>query len=242
MERSSKVRRYNAPSQRMPFGTVSSTARANARTRLRGYSRAVAPAAQVRQAVRAYQSMKRDAGYVDLAFAGYPVNTTGNVTLIATIAQGASVNQRIGKKAVYKSVQVRGFLYAGTTATLNDTTILLVLDRKPTNALPAVTDILVSAASQSFNNDVNSDRFRILRRWDKTLIGNSTTPATGAEAANVDEFVSLKGLPVEFGAAGTGAIGDISKNALYLVTVGNVAAGTAAAVANLGFRTRFTEI
>lgn len=194
---------------------------------------------QVQAAVNSVK--KRNAHFVDLAAAAYVLDTTGSITLLATIAQGVSDSQRVGKKAAYKSVQVRGSVASGTTATLNDVSLLIVYDREPTGALPNITDILNTANSRSFNNDTNSDRFKIVRRIDKVLIGNSTTPATGVESFNLDEYIDLKGMPIQFGNAGTGAIGDIKKGALYLVTVGNIAAGTAAASATLGFRTRFFD-
>lgn len=184
----------------------------------------------------------KDAGFVDLAGASYATDTTGTITLVATIAQGVSVNQRTGKKAVYKSVQIRGAWNAGTAGTVTDQAAMLVYDRKPTAALPAITDILVAANSRAFLNDVNSDRFQIVRRWDVNLVGNITTPATGRESLNFDEYVDLKKRPVEFNAAATGAIGDIAKGALYFVTVGNAAAGTTAGTVFAAFRTRFIDI
>ena len=48
--------------------------------------------------------------------------------------------------------------------------------------------------------------------------------------------------PVVYKAAGTGAIGDIEEGALYLVTVGQVAAGTAAAAMRVAFRLRFLDV
>lgn len=221
------------------YGTQGRVGKATAAvSAMRQSARALNRASVSRRALIA----QRDAGYVDLAFTGFTANTTGQIGLVATIAQGVSVNQRIGKKAKYKSVQLRGQFYANAAATINDTAVLLIYDRKPQNALPAITDVLVTATPQSFMNDANSDRFRVLRRWDNVLIGNSTTPATGKEAVNFDQYVPLNGLPVEFGAAGTGAIGDISTGALYLIVVGNVAAGTGAATCNIGCRTRFVDV
>lgn len=182
----------------------------------------------------------RETGYVDLAIANYALDTTGSVTLIATIAQGASVNQRIGKKAMYKSIQMRGLVYGGTTATINDVAYFIVYDKRPTGALPTVTDILVSASSEAFNNDANSGRFKVLKRCDHVLVGNSATPTVDNVAYEPDFYLKCR-KPVVFKAAGTGAIGDIEEGALYLVTVGNIAAGTAAAVLSAGFRVRFTE-
>lgn len=189
----------------------------------------------------------QETGFVDLAVAGYNEDTTGSIALIATVAQGASVNQRVGKKIVLKSLQMHGFQQNGSTAFINDAAILIVYDKRPTGSLPSVTDILVSANSNAFNNDANSGRFRIIKRIDNTLIGPitasvATSQLTECSAVNTDAFVKLKGLPVVYKAAGTGAIGDIEEGALYVVTVGNVAAGTAAATAFLSFRTRFIDV
>jgi hypothetical protein len=189
----------------------------------------------------------RETGFVDLASAGYALDTTGSVTLIATVAQGASVNQRIGKKVILKSLQMRGNVQNGTTASINDCAFLIVYDRRPTGMLPAVTDILVSANAVSFNNDVNSGRFKILKRSDFFLVGPvtnviATEQLTEASGLSTDFFLDLKGLPVSFKAAGTGAIGDIEEGALYFVTVGSNVAGNTAATAISAFRTRFIDV
>lgn len=197
---------------------------------------------EVAAAVKAvvHAEAKKNAGYVDLAYGTYALDTTGTIALVATIAQGAGVQQRIGKKASYKSVQVRGICYSGTGTTVADSSVMLVYDREPAGALPAITDILNTATSQSFLNDVNSKRFRIMRRWDFAFAGASGTP-TSASVHQVDEWIDMKNLPVQFKAAATGAIGDIAAGALYIVTVGNTAAGATAPIGNLGFRTRFTD-
>lgn len=184
----------------------------------------------------------RESGYVDLALATYALDTTGSIVLLATVAQGASVNQRVGKKILWKSLQCRGSIFNRTTGVVNDTALMVVYDKRPTGALPTITDILVTANSNAFNNDANSGRFRILKRMDEVLIGNTTTPATGQEEKDCSFFLDLKGLQGVFKAAGTGAIGDIEEGAIYLVTVGDNAAGTAAASANLAFRTRFIDV
>lgn len=196
--------------------------------------------AAVKQAI-VHEAFKK-AGYVDLAAATYGQDTTGSVTLIATIAQGASDQQRIGKRAAYKSLQIRGREAAGTAGSINIGGWAIIYDREPTGSLPAVTDILVSINSQSFNNDTNSDRFQTLRRSVRTFIGNTTTPATGHEQWTIEEFLDLKHLPVQYAAAGTGAIGDIKKGALYLITFGNTANGTSSPIMNVAFRTRFADI
>lgn len=70
----------------------------------------------------------------------------------------------------------------------------------------------------------------------------ATEQVTDNTAQSCDFFLSLRGLPGIFKAAGTGAIADIEEGAIYLVTVGMNAAGNTAAQANLAFRTRFYDV
>lgn len=187
-------------------------------------------------------AQSKETGFVDLVNASYAADTTGTLTLIATVAQGASVNQRIGKKITWKSMFIRGSCFAGSATTTVSTAFLIVYDRRPTGGNPNITDILVSANANSFNNDTNSGRFQILLRNDYQHTGNITTPATGKEAFDISEFIKLRGRKGVFKAAGTGAIGDIEEGAIYLVTVGDIAAGTGAGTFQLGFRTRFVDV
>lgn len=184
----------------------------------------------------------REVGYVDLAGGVRAMDTTGTVNLIATISQGAGTTQRVGKQCRYRSLMIRGSVFSGTATTLALGTILIVYDRRPTGVLPAITDILVTISSRSMNNDDNSGRFEIVRRMDFSFTGPSGAPTTGKEIQHIQEYVDLKNRPVAFKAAGTGAIGDIEQGALYLVTLGDTAAGTGAASSSLGIRTRFVDI
>lgn len=178
--------------------------------------------------------------FVDTAAAVRACDTTGSVTLLNTIAQGVTTSTRIGKKVVLKSVQFRGRIYVNTATTHTDVTVILVYDRSPVGSAIAITDVLASISSLAQNNDANSGRFRILRRWDYVLTGNSTTPTTGNEAKNFDEFVPL-GLPTVYKAVGDGAIADQEYGSLYMLTLGNVGAGTAAASSEISARLRFTD-
>jgi len=209
-------------------------------TKMRKYSNTAA-VQRMRFSRTAFRSGQEN-NYVDLARAQYQCDTTGSVTLLNTVAQGTSVNQRVGKKWVMKSLQMRGFVQNGSTAVSNWASYMIVYDKKPTGSLPAVTDILVTANSQAFNNDNNTDRFRIVRRWDNYLAGSTLAASAGGDTgAEADAYVKLN-LPVVNKAAGTGAIADIEEGALYLVTVGNTAAGTAAASLDTGFRIRFRDM
>jgi len=138
------------------------------------------------------------------------------------------------------SIHIRESYQVTTTSTVLDTFLILVYYKNPTSSLPVCTDVLVSASPNAFNNDDNTSRFQIIRRWDNTLMGNTTTPATGKEAMDADSFTKFR-RPSVFKSAGSGAIGDIEEGALYAITVGNVAAGTTAGSAQVGYRVRFTE-
>lgn len=179
--------------------------------------------------------------YVDLALAAHAADTTGEIFLVATIAQGATVNQRIGKKAMYKSVQVRGYASNSSTATYNRVSWMLIYDRRPTGALPVITDVLAAADSTAFPNDANTGRFKTLCRRDFTMVSVPAAAAgTDCSAVVIDEYVKVP-KKVIFKAAGTGAIADIEEGAIYCITVGHNAPGTTAANIALAFRTRFHE-
>lgn len=202
---------------------------------------AMAPA-QLKRLVAA----AKETGFVDTAVSS-PMDTTGLVTLLNTVAQGTSVNQRVGKKILMKGLQIRGFASNGSTATLNDVAFMIVYDKRPTGALPAVTDILVTANANSLNNDANSGRFAIIKRWDNFMLGNLSLTGAVANALventaiGTDCYVDLGKREVVYKAAATGAIADIEQGALYLVTVGSTAAGTAAAALNFNGRVRFFD-
>ena len=183
----------------------------------------------------------RDPGYVDLASAAYALDTTGSVTLLNTIPQGAGTSERVGRRIALKGLQCRGRMENNSTATANDVAYLIVYDKRPEGTVPVVTDILETASSASMNNNDTSSRFRILKRVDNVLIGNSTTLTDGYQKG-ADWYLPLRGMQQTFNSAGTGAIGDIQEGALYLVTVGNKAAGTTAANLVVGFRTTYNDI
>lgn len=185
----------------------------------------------------------QEVNFVDLAVATYAMNTTGTITLIATIPQGAQQTARVGRKILLKSIQVRGQASSDSTTTVATGSWFIVYDKRPTGVLPAITDILVAARSDSMTNSVNVGRFQIIKRQNYAFAGNNTT--AGQQDSKtiyfVDKFIKIS-KRMTFKAAGTGAIGDIEQGALYLVTVGNQVAGTADCNVSVGFRTRFYDI
>lgn len=169
--------------------------------------------------------------YVDVAITTYPCDTTGTITHISVVPQGDSVNSRDGRKFMLKTVQIRGKVMNGSTATYTNNAILLVWDKQPNKALAAITDILDSVHADSMNKRENASRFVILRRWDMMLTGKNDGSTVGGFIRNFDRFVKLPGgLIAECTPSdATGEIGNRVTGALLLVTVGSIVAGTAAA-------------
>jgi len=213
-------------------------------TLVTGYDRS---AGGLQKAARAYTQLKmssftpkRELGYVDTASAA-EFSTTGTITLLNTVPQGAGVEQRVGKKIALKGLQCRGQMTNKSTAVTNDIALMIVYDKRPTGSLPHISDILEAVSASALNNDNNSGRFKILKRIDELLLGNGTN-LTDMTAKGCDWWLDLKGLPTVYKALGTGAIADIEDGALYLVCVGDTATGTAAASLVANFRVRFLDV
>ena len=100
------------------------------------------------------------------------INTTGLVTLLHVPVLGTDFTNRIGRKTLIKSVFLRGLLSRDLTtasALACQCRMILVLDKQPNGAAPAITDILVAANSYSQLNPNNRDRFRVIRDYVETL-------------------------------------------------------------------------
>lgn len=132
------------------------------------------------------------------------------------ISQGTAETERVGKRVRLISMQIRGVINVGPAAPLNPLycVLLVVYDRNPTGAMPALTDILNTNWPGAPNNVVNADRFRIVMRRAYGVSYTMQIPII------VEEFIDLTGLSVEYGAATNGALTNIRSGALYLLAVG----------------------
>lgn len=185
-------------------------------------------------------SNKKEQHYRD-AFGTHHFHAAGNISLITTIPQGTGVTERVGKKIKLKSMGLHGAAFTNVTATINNCALLVVYDKRPDGALPAVIEILDFANSRVFANNDNEDRFVVLKRQDWVRSGN-TIALNYKIQNNIDWELNLKDIPMVFKSLGTGAIDDIEQGALYLVTVGNQIAGTDAAQIISEVRVRFEDV
>lgn len=131
---------------------------------------------------------------------------TGMVA-INLVQQGAAYYNRIGTKAVVKSIAVQFGLGAPESYTKPGLVrYMLVYDRQPNGAYPTIGDILQNPAGNTFFNTgvnmANKSRFSILR--DKVVC----LDAAQAAVVQVKEFISNR-LETEYGTS-TGGIGTSS--------------------------------
>lgn len=190
----------------------------------------------------------KETGYVDVGYGSYSLSDGGSITLLNEVPQGAGVSERVGKKITLKSLQFRGRALNNSDAVINDVAVVIVYDKRPTGSLPSLTDIFNQANTYSLNKDDNSGRFRILKRWDASLAGNTSPDASGDYASltettgvTCDFFLPIQMLPTTYKSAGTGGIGDIEEGALYLVTLGSTSPGSSAAQLMGTTRVRFID-
>lgn len=193
-------------------------------------------------------------GFVDYNVYQNIGNDNTMVHLIATIAQGTTTQERIGRKCKLNSVQFRGYVRSSlnTAAARSQVAIALIYDMRPTGTLPTAAEILETADPIALNNENGFDRFKIIKRWDFAILGNEFAPNDGAltDRSNkqMNHFVKLgkRGKRACYGvdAAGVaGSIAGIKEGALYLLVLSDKAsASTYCPVAVFNTRTRFTDI
>lgn len=183
---------------------------------------------------------------VDTASATYACDTTGSVTLINGCAQGTDFTNRIGRKYTNVTVQLEGIVQPqDTTTNANKYRIMLVYDAQPNGALPAVTDVLTAATSNSFMNLNNRDRFKVLCDVNG-VVGPLTVDTTATQAVGYSDMAQanvrvFKKVNLETICDGTGAtVADIQSGSIFLLTVGS---GTAGAASNFvgACRVRFID-
>lgn len=186
-----------------------------------------------------------ESNFVDTGQFNVPCDVAGSVALVNVIPQNATVNGRVGKRVALKSLQIHGFFFPNIGGVINNCMAMIVLDRQSNGAaLPAITDIMVSANANDFANDAKNKRYKILRRYDCVLSGTTgaVAPCTDCPTANWNDYIKLNNFVMEWNtSAATGVQATIEKGAIYLVTVGTSAAGVTAATLQGYIRVRYTE-
>lgn len=194
-------------------------------------------------------------------------NQTGSLTSLSLITLGSSAWNRTGRKVALKSCRIRGAFIptgnAGQNATPQYCRMILIYDKQPNGALPALADVLANqyslaadtTASTGFAgiNLNNRERFEVIRDWEVLLppCQTSTNPATAnnpAFTATTDEmhvnmFAKLNNREVHYKADSSPAvITDVATGNLFLLTVGNLVAGAEPWELNASIRIRYSDL
>lgn len=155
-----------------------------------------------------------------------PAAVWAGLTEVNCVRQDATVAGRIGNKIVMRSIHVRFSVNINAAANYGCARFMLVYDRQPNGAFPAITDILLdqpAGVARDFGgvNIANKSRWLVLRDQVKLF----------DQAQTVMHFMNWYckcRLEVEFG-GNAGTIADFRTGAVYLVAFYNfVSAGNIA--------------
>lgn len=168
-----------------------------------------------------------------------PAANAGTTHLLNGISPGTGFNERVGRKFVIKSIQLRlhlSYRYMGDTSMAYGAVpagilrVVLVWDKQPNGVTPAITDIFVTNNAQSMTNLDNRNRFNIL--MDKVY--STPNMAQGETNAVDDHCISLGGtvckkykkcnLTTINNAGAAGTVADITTGALWLVLLSDATA------------------
>lgn len=194
------------------------------------------------QKIRGPVKPSRELHYNDIGQTGYAVDTTGTITLLNGVAEGSDNVNRLGRESSIHDVSVRGVVYlplATGTVPSQYARVALVWDNATNGVAPAMTDIFSVGTSFGFPNPNNVSRFTILADRSFSL-GVNTGGLADRVSFNVEMDVRVDSSTRY---SGTGAtVASIQNGALWLVTIGDIGAGSTAASSFLSTRVTFYDV
>lgn len=164
--------------------------------------------------------------YFDTA-TSFTVDTTGEVPAtgqLVLIPQGDTETTRDGKRCVITSIQARWDIIYNPPASSQGNSVVcitLVQDTQCNGAAAAVTDVFTSnVTTQAMINLDNSNRFRILKKWNLVFNPQAAAIVTqlNADMKHIEYYHKCR-IPLVFSGA-TGAITELKSNNLFLLASG----------------------
>jgi len=190
------------------------------------------------------------------------ISTTFTLNVLNDTNVGAGQYQRIGRSITMKSLRLIGALFPSGNAGSNAGEFLrvaVIYDRQVNGAIPGYADIYqaidaagnTSATPFDMPNIDNSERFIVLADHKfaipSTIYNGGATVGNGFpnllsqdQNTNIDQYIKLKDLPVNYKGTG-GGIANVASGALYLITLGSQAAASAGTTFNWATRLRYTD-
>lgn len=194
---------------------------------------------------------------IDSTTALTDVTTAGSFRLLNGTTLGTDFTNRIGRKIIITSIQLRHMIQlenalntnlAATATGGQSCRMIVFVDNQPNGATPSVADLLVEALPTSMLNLNNRDRFRILidKAWyfDPFIISLTATQAVAPMSRTGIYYKKYKKCNIEtiYNAGNAGTIGDINSGAIYCFWIGQYVNGVNLNVsANQCERLRFVD-
>lgn len=175
--------------------------------------------------------------YVDKSQPDTAVPEAGTLYLLNGLVPGTGASQRIGKKAVMKSLQFRCATSGGAPGAVpfqGFVRYLFVYDRQSNATAPTVANILEASIGSSMMNMDNRDRFLVLADKQFAIDQNG-----GNQSSQCKMYRKIN-LPTIFNAGTAGTIADITSGSVYLLTIATQ--GFSSGATNSPYCTFYTRI
>lgn len=184
--------------------------------------------------------------WFDTSVTNSTLSTVGTIvsSSLNLLSAGTGESQLIGKTATVKSIFIRAQVQkpALSNATLSNVAsddyvrIMVVLDKQCNGAAATIAQILEDTDMRSLNNLNYSKRFVTLKEMivpmKDTVNHDGTNYFTGSMVVPIDPCYLKREIPIEFGAAPSGAITDVRSNNILILGFSNTGQTT------LSFRSR----
>jgi len=148
---------------------------------------------------------------------------TGEIPLggqLCLIPQGDTESTRDGRKAIIKSIQIRGIVGFAPGVTVNSAAtafMYLVLDTQCNGAAAGITDVFTSSnMATNLLQLNNSGRFRILKRWVWPLNSMAGVSTLYGPIEKSLEFYKKCNIPIDWNST-TGALTEIRSNNIFIM-------------------------
>lgn len=167
--------------------------------------------------------------FLDTSKGNTLISSTGTVLddSLNHIAQGTDESERIGRKCTVQALHIRGEIYIPSTTNAQSCSdvvrVIVYVDKQTNGSAASVTDLLESAAYNSFANLTNSGRFLILSNSVRVVnctAGAGADTATDVYADNrvLYQFDKKCNIPLEFSST-TGAISELRSNNIGVMAI-----------------------
>lgn len=207
-------------------------------------------------------SAKHETKSVDVIVAGQAFVNTGTFQLLNAMVQGSDLVNHQGRRIQMKSLHIRGGIFqnqAGAAAGADFFRIIVLYDRQPNGAAPALADVLQSVSqagatttsAYAMLNMSNAERFKILAQEtfksddpSGNVLGNEPATVSTAFKANwlFDRYIKLKNLETHFTGGNAGTVADMTTGSIYLLTVGMQSAANYQYGCSYASRIRFSDL